>query len=85
MPMDFRGPPSDVARLNAAANGETLRPIPKEMVRKDTFIMTDDSTVYLPIIGDLGVHGYTAIAARQAGDQLLLQAELPGFGRQMHA
>jgi hypothetical protein len=33
----------------------------------------------------LRVHGYTAIVARQAGDQLLLQAELPGFGRQMHA
>jgi len=26
-----------------------------------------------------------ALTARQAGDQFLLQAELPGFGRQMHA
>jgi hypothetical protein len=33
----------------------------------------------------LRVHGYTAIVARQAGDQLVLQAELPGLGSQMHA
>jgi hypothetical protein len=33
----------------------------------------------------LRVHGYTAIATRQYGDQLLLSAELPGFGRQLHA
>jgi hypothetical protein len=33
----------------------------------------------------LRVHGYTAIVTRQCGDQLLLRAELPGFGRQLHA
>jgi len=33
----------------------------------------------------LRVHGYTAIATQQFGDQLLLRAELPGFGRQLHA
>jgi transposase-like protein len=38
-------------------NGETLRPILKEMVRKDTFIMTDESTVYPPIAGEFRGHG----------------------------
>ena len=38
-------------------NGETLRPILKEMVRKDTFIMTDDSPVYPPIMGGFRGHG----------------------------
>jgi hypothetical protein len=33
----------------------------------------------------LRVHGYTAIATRELGDQLLLRAERPGFGRQLHA
>lgn len=33
----------------------------------------------------LRIHGYTLITARQAGDQLLLKAELPGFGQQICA
>jgi hypothetical protein len=33
----------------------------------------------------LRVHGYTAIVARQSRVQLQLSAELPGFGRQLHA
>ncbi len=31
----------------------------------------------------LRIHGYTAIVARQAGEQLLLKAELPSFGQQI--
>jgi len=37
--------------------GETLRPILKEMVRQDTFILTDESPVYPPIVGDYRGHG----------------------------
>jgi hypothetical protein len=33
----------------------------------------------------LRIHGYTAIVARQSGDELVLNAEMPGFGRQLHA
>jgi hypothetical protein len=33
----------------------------------------------------LRIHGYTAIVARQSGDELALNAEMPGFGRQLHA
>lgn len=33
----------------------------------------------------LRVHGYTAIEARQSGTQLLMNAQIPGFGRQTHA
>jgi hypothetical protein len=32
----------------------------------------------------LRVHGYTAIAARQSGSSLLVDAQVPAFGRQMH-
>lgn len=41
----------------ASVNGETLGPILKAGIRKDTFIMTDDSTVYPPITGDFRGHG----------------------------
>jgi hypothetical protein len=33
----------------------------------------------------LRIHGYTAIVARQSGDELVLNAEMPGFGQQLHA
>lgn len=33
----------------------------------------------------LRIHGYTAIVARQFGNQLLLNAEIPGCGPQLHA
>jgi hypothetical protein len=33
----------------------------------------------------LRIHGYTGIVARQSADELVLNAEMPGFGRQLHA
>jgi hypothetical protein len=33
----------------------------------------------------LRIHGYTAIIARQSGDDLVLNADMPGFGQQLHA
>ena len=40
-----------------SVSGQTLRPILNEMVRKDTFIMTDESPAYPPIVGDFRGHG----------------------------
>jgi hypothetical protein len=37
------------------------------------------------IIRMLRIHGYTAIVARQSGNELVLHAYMPGFGRQLHA
>jgi hypothetical protein len=37
------------------------------------------------ITGMLRTHGYAAIVAQQSGDELVLNAEIPGFGRQLHA
>jgi len=33
----------------------------------------------------LRIHGYTGIVAQQSGDEVVLNAEMPGFGRQLHA
>lgn len=33
----------------------------------------------------LRVQGYTAVVTRQAGDELLVSAQVAGFGRQLHA
>jgi len=33
----------------------------------------------------LRVHGYTAIVVRQSGDELVLSADMPGFGQQLYA
>lgn len=44
------------SRHVASVNGETLRPIINDMVKKEAFIMTDESTVYPPILGDYRAH-----------------------------
>lgn len=41
------------SRHVANVTGATLRPILKELVRKDAFILTDESPVYPPIVGEL--------------------------------
>ncbi len=41
----------------ASVNGQTLGPILNSAIRKDTFILTDESTVYPPITGEFRGHG----------------------------
>lgn len=53
------------SRHVATVNGATLKPILDAAIRKDTFILTDDSPVYPPIMGDFRGHGTVNHSAQE--------------------